>query len=271
VSDHYARNVNITNVHVTNINVRNVNVTNIQYVNERVAGGVTAVPRRSFEGAQPIGRIATVVSPRDALTGTVVGHTAQVAPTIASRLGRAPDNARLTVRPPEQALSRPVVTRTVDPHTVARAPVTSIRPEPARVPVTITRPATPANETHIVRAAPVAVKPAVKNAPVVARPVETQPMMRAQPAVRAEQPVARPAPATRVQPVLHSEEATRARPVMHALPAVNATPVRTKVAAPRAPVAAPTRVEHVAQSREPSNTVKVDRTKDARRRPVKQP
>ncbi|MGH7648655.1 MAG: DUF6600 domain-containing protein [Gemmatimonadaceae bacterium] len=271
VSDRYARNVNITNVHVTNINVRNVNVTNIQYVNERVAGGVTAVPRRSFEGAQPIGRIATVVSPRDALTGTVVGHTAQVAPTIASRLGRAPDNARLTVRPPEQALSRPVVTRTVDPHTVARAPVTSIRPEPARVPVTITRPATPTNETHIVRAAPVAVKPAVKNAPVVARPVETQPMMRAQPDVRAEQPVARPAPATRVQPVLHSETATRARPVMHALPAVNATPVRTKVAAPRAPVPAPTRVEHVAQSREPSNTVKVDRTKDARRRPVKQP
>lgn len=238
VSDGYVRNVNITNVHVTNINVRNINVTNIHYVNERVDGGITAVPRRAFEGAQPIARFATVVSPRDALTGTVVGHTALVAPTPVSRLGRAPGDARLTVRPPAEAFTRPIVTRT-NQHVVARTPATVVRPEPARVPVTISRPATPSIDNHGMRAAPVTAAPTGRRVetPVVAQPARPSPVV-AQPA-RPVPMTARPAPMT-ARPV-QSEPAV-ARPGIIAVTPQQRNKPDTRVGM-RPPVAtAPTRV-----------------------------
>lgn len=260
VTDGYVRNVNITNVHVTNINVRNINVTNIHYVNERVNGGITAVPRRVFEGAQPVARVATVVSPRDALTGTVVGHTALVAPTPASRLGRAPGDARRTVRPPATAFMRPVVTRTANPHVVTRTPAPVVRPEPARVPVTVTRPATPSNESHAVRAAPVTTAPTgrrvetpvvaqparrepvvaqpVRPAPATARPVQPEPAV-ARPGIIAVTPQQRNKPDARVGAEPHAQVATPARPQVSRPPVVEQP--RAEVVRPPA-VAAPTRV-----------------------------
>ena len=299
VSDRYVRNVNITNVHVTNINVRNINVTNIQYANERVRGGVTAVPRRSFENSQAIGRVATIVSPRDALTGTVVGHTALVAPTPASRLGRAPEEAHLTVRPPAQVFARRVVTRTAAPRTVTRAPVTTVRTEPARIPVTVAHPATPANESHSLRAAPVIMQATGRRAdPVVARPVQTHPMIRTQQAVHAEpvvraepavhvalavraepvraeptmraEPVARPAPRMEPAPVLRSQPAV-VRPGITEAPPQRRNEVNARIRAEPSPAARPVtptpveRAAHEAQPRERVSTPKVDHSKDTRR------
>jgi len=284
VSDGYVRNVNITNVHVTNINVRNINVTNIHYVNERVDGGVTAVPRRVFEGAQPIARVATVVSPRDALSGTVIGHTALVAPTPASRLGRAPGDARLTVRPPAAAFTRPVVTRAADQHVVARKPATIVRPEPARVPVTVTRPATPSNESHAVRVAPITTAPAgrrverpvvaqparpspvvalpARRAPVAARPVQSEPAV-ARPGIIAITPQQRNKPDTRVGVEPHAPSIAPARPEMSrppvaeqprsevVRPPIAAAPIRVQRTepAPSTRVVAEPRVAHEAQPR----------------------
>ena len=265
VSDGYVRNVNITNVHVTNINVRNINVTNIHYVNERVNGGVTAVPRRVFEGAQPIARVATVVSPRDALTGTVVGHTALVAPTPASRLGRAPAGGRLAVRPPAAALTRPVAMRTADQHVVTRAPVTAVRAEPARVPVTVTRPATPSNDGHAMRAAPVQARP-VQSEPAVARPgiIAVPPKQQNKPVARVGVEPHAPVPApvrpevsrppmavlprsqTARPPVVEQPRSEVVRPPVDAAP----TRVVRPGPAPSARVIADPRVQHEAQPRD---------------------
>jgi len=252
VSDRYARNVNITNVHVTNINVRNVNVTNIQYVNERVNGGITAVPRRVFEGAQPIARVATVVSPREALTGTVVGHTAQIAPTPASRLGRAPGDARLTVRPPAVAFMRPVVMRTADPHVVKRTPAAVVRPEPARVPVTVSRPAAPSNESHALRPAPVTARP-VQSEPAVARPgiIAVTPQQRNKPDTRAavepHAPVATPVRPEVMRPrAVEQPRSEVVRPPVAAAP----TRIARPEPAPSAREIAQPRVAHEAQPRE---------------------
>ena len=233
VSDRYVRDVNVTNVHVTNINVRNINVTNIRYVNERVDGGVTAVPRRAFENAQPIARVATIVHPRDALTGTIISHTASIAPTPASRLGRAPGDARLTVRPPATAFTRRVVTHTADPKIVARTPVPVVRPEPARVPVAVTRPTSPSNGNHELHAAPVKMVPAARTAtPVIAQPARPTPVV-AQPA--------RPAPMT-ARPV--RPEPAVSRPGIIALtPKPQSRPVARVRAEPATPIGTPARPE----------------------------
>ncbi|HKT07765.1 MAG TPA: DUF6600 domain-containing protein [Gemmatimonadaceae bacterium] len=282
VSDGYVRNVNITNVHITNINVRNINVTNIHYVNERVNGGITAVPRRVFEGAQPIARVATVVSPRDALTGTVVGHTALVAPTPASRLGRAPGDARLTVRPPAAAFTRPVAMRTADQHVVTRAPVTAIRSEPARVPVTVTRPATPSNDSHAMRAAPVQARP-VKPEPAASRPgiIAVTPKQQNKPDARVgvepHAPVVAPArPAVSRPPVIEQPRNAVPRPPVVEQPRSEVTrpPVveqpRSEVVRP--PVAAaPTRVARPEPAPSTRVTIEPRVAHEAQPREVQQP
>ena len=80
VSATYVRNVNIT--HVTNVTViNNVNVTNVHYVNQNVAGAVTAVPQNAFVSARPVAQAAVVV-PRGAMAqAEIVGHAPAVAPS----------------------------------------------------------------------------------------------------------------------------------------------------------------------------------------------
>jgi uncharacterized protein DUF6600 len=100
----YRRRINVTNVtNITNI-TRVTNVTNITYVNRRVAGGVTAVPRGTFASGQPVARGAVRVTTEQLQSARVVGAAAPVVPTRASVVP-----TRATALPPARLATRPVV------------------------------------------------------------------------------------------------------------------------------------------------------------------
>jgi hypothetical protein len=108
VSQTYVQQVNIAHVSVANINA-----TNVQYVNQGAPGAVTAMRRDDFVHAQPVGRTAVAVDPRDASRAQVVGSTAQVAPQRESVLARPGGPG--AQGPPARFADRQVVARTAPP------------------------------------------------------------------------------------------------------------------------------------------------------------
>jgi hypothetical protein len=117
VSPGYVRNINVTHVNVTNINVTNVNATNVTYVNQSVAGAVTAVPRNTFVSAQPVAAAAVAVPVSAVASVRASGAPAGVQPTSQSVLSRPvmASGAASVPHPPAAVLARPVVAKMTPP------------------------------------------------------------------------------------------------------------------------------------------------------------
>jgi hypothetical protein len=196
----YVTNVNVTNTVVqqtTITNVVNNNVQSTTYVNQRVAGAVTAVPRETFVNARPVAQAAVRVAP-SAITAAPAVHTAPVAPVRASVMGanQASTASAAAVspppKPPDAVVTRPVVAKVAPPPPpVAFAQKQQAlqanpgKPLDAKAEQTL-RAATPPPVERVVKTAPPA--PAVK-------PVETA-AKKPQPAtsLNTEQQVHPPAP-----------------------------------------------------------------------------
>src|SRR6266850_938456 len=123
----YVTNVNVTNTVVkqttiTNVvnNVVNNNVQTTTYINQNVAGAVTAVPRATFVNAQPVAQAAVSVAPSAIAAGPAI-RTAPVAPVRASVMGanRASTASATAVspppKPPDAVVIRPVVANVAPP------------------------------------------------------------------------------------------------------------------------------------------------------------
>jgi len=122
VTPRYVERVNVYNTTIINrtqvTNVYNTvyvqkNVTNINYQNRNY---VTATSQASFTSAQPVGRNMVRVDSREVASAQVSPMTPAVAPQQRSVLGAA---AQARVRPPAQAIARPVVAKTAPPPPVA--------------------------------------------------------------------------------------------------------------------------------------------------------
>jgi hypothetical protein len=114
VSNTTVNNVTITNVYNTTIINKTTNITNVTYVNRNAQGAVTAVPQRTFAGAQPVGRAAVVVSARDIAAAPVSARVA-VTPTRESVLGARAATANHVTAPPAAVMNRQVVAKTAPP------------------------------------------------------------------------------------------------------------------------------------------------------------
>jgi hypothetical protein len=124
----YVANVNVSNTVVQQTTITNVVNNNVQtttYVNQRVAGAVTAVPRETFVNARPVAQAAVKVAPSAITAGPAV-HSAPVAPVRASVMGS--NRASVTTagtasaaaasappKPPAAVVSRPVVAKVAPP------------------------------------------------------------------------------------------------------------------------------------------------------------
>jgi hypothetical protein len=228
VSEAYVTRVNISSTTVTNVTVTNVyrttiinnttNVTNITYANRNVQGAVMVVPQHAFVSAQPVAKVAVVVSARDIAAAPMSARVA-VAPTRESVLGSKSATAGRVAAPPAAVASRQVVAKKTPPpppvpfakqqQALAAHPGQPL----ARSEVQTLRPAATAAARPMVKVAPVG-KPATPNMghpanlpgnqPAAARPGQpatapaaNQPMNRpgTQPA-----PAERPAAAAPAQP-----------------------------------------------------------------------
>jgi hypothetical protein len=123
VSPRYVERVNVSNTVIVNrtqvTNVYNnvyvnktVNVTNITYQNQRVNNSVTATSQASFTSAQPVGRNMMRVDAREVSAAPVAPMTPSVAPQQRSFTG---GGSEARVRPPVNAVARPVVAKTAPP------------------------------------------------------------------------------------------------------------------------------------------------------------
>ena len=127
VSRTYVNNVNITNTTVnttvvnnyyTNVVVnKNVNVTNVRYVNQGVAGAVTATSTQTFTSGQSVHNNMMRVNEREMASAPAVTATPGVAPTRQSVVGAGRPT---TARPPAALATREVVARTAPPPPPAR-------------------------------------------------------------------------------------------------------------------------------------------------------
>jgi len=109
VTNVYVTRVNITNTVVDRTTVintyNNVNVRNVTYVNQRVNGGVTAVPHEVFVKGQAVARNNVQLPQREVMNAPVTRQI-QEAPQKESISGSA---RPAVVRPPASMLTRPVV------------------------------------------------------------------------------------------------------------------------------------------------------------------
>ena len=119
----YITNVNTTNTVVQQTTITNVVNNNVQtttYVNQRVDGAVTAVPRATFVNAQPVAQAAVRIAPSAIAAGPAV-HAAPVAPVKASVMGANMESktsaaaASAPPKPPEAVVTRPVVAKVAPP------------------------------------------------------------------------------------------------------------------------------------------------------------
>ncbi len=235
VSRAYFENLNRSNtvVHTEVINnTYNVsNVSNVVYVNQRVAGAVTAVPTTVFVQAQPVARSALRVTP-EVMASAPVTALAAVVPTERSvRGGAAPGN-----RPPGRVFERPVVASTAAPAPLAGlvAQLAQLAKQPGKPLDNAARKAlvgataVPAAAVTVVAAVPAIVAPAASS-PAVTASAAASPTTPARPTAGASATAAAPAAA-----------ASRAVPPTAA---VVPAPVAAASAAPavRAPAAAASR------------------------------
>ena len=154
-SPRYVQNVNVTNTNVNVTQVTNVynnvtvnHVTNVTYVNQRVTNSVTVVNHDTFVSGQPVHNNLVRVDARQIASAPVTHETiTSIQPARQSVVGTA---RPVQMRPPEQAMSRPVV--------ATRQPAAMARP---MVVPGVERAATPA-PVRTVHAAP----------PTEARPLE---------------------------------------------------------------------------------------------------
>ncbi|HWW95685.1 MAG TPA: DUF6600 domain-containing protein [Vicinamibacteria bacterium] len=153
VSPGYVRNINVTHVNVTNINVTNVNATNVTYVNQSVAGAVTAVPRNTFVSAQPVAAAAVAVPVSAVASVRAGGAPMGVQPTSQSVLSRPVTASAASVPQPPAAVSgRSVVAKMTPP---APAPAFGASGHAAPVVTnTLIRPAIPPPGTSAVAMRP---------------------------------------------------------------------------------------------------------------------
>jgi hypothetical protein len=167
----YVTKVNVTNTVVQQTTITNIVNNNAQtttYVNQKVAGAVTAVPQATFVNAQPVAQAAVKVT---ASAATPVVHIAPVVPVKASVMGTSGAKATglsAPPKPPAAVASRPIVARvTPPPAPVAFAQKQQAlqanpgKPLDAKVEQNL-RAAAPPSAARIVKAAPPAptVKPA---------------------------------------------------------------------------------------------------------------
>ena len=104
----------VTNVYNTTIINKTTNVTNVTYVNRGVRGAVTAVPQRTFTGAQPVARAAVRVDEREIARASVSSRVA-VAPTRDSVLGARASTANRVAAPPAAVANRQVIAKKTPP------------------------------------------------------------------------------------------------------------------------------------------------------------
>jgi len=124
VSREYFRNVNTSNTRITNIttvtnnyyttNVTDLNITKVTYVNQRVPGAVTAVPRGAMVNSQPVAHHAIPIPPGE-LRHATVAVAPRVAPERESVLGASMDRDRLRSVPPAPVQQRAVVSHVAPP------------------------------------------------------------------------------------------------------------------------------------------------------------
>jgi TonB family protein len=205
----YITNVNITNTVVQQTTITNV-VNNIvrttMYVNQRVAGAVTVVPRATFVNAQPVARAVVIVAP-SATTAAPVIYTAPVAPVRASVMGGGrPITAGAAAesappRPPEMVISRPVVAKVAPP-----PPPVAFAREQQALQADPGKPLDAKTEQDLRAASPQRAELAVRTAPPA-------------PAVKPAEPSAR-----RPQPATSPNKAQQARPSQRGGPPAVAEP-----------------------------------------------
>jgi hypothetical protein len=114
VSPTYVQNINVTHVNVTNINVTNVNAANVTYVNQSVAGAVTAVPRSTFVSAQPVAAAAVAV-PAATAASLRGGSAPGVQPSAQSVLAQPVATTTHVPQPPAAIVSKGVVAKLTPP------------------------------------------------------------------------------------------------------------------------------------------------------------
>jgi hypothetical protein len=107
------RNTTVVNNNTTVVN-NNVTVVQQTYVNQRVAGAVTATTPQAFTSAQPVARNVVHVDSREVATAQVNVFTPSVAPAKQAVLG-AGVSTRAVVAPPATLQSRAVVAKTPPP------------------------------------------------------------------------------------------------------------------------------------------------------------
>jgi hypothetical protein len=184
-SPKYVTNVNITNTVVQQTTITNVtnNVTNNNtqttiYVNQKVAGAVTAVPRDTFVNARPVAQAAVKVAPSAITAGPAV-HTAPVAPERASIMGAnrgGPGNAAAVAstppKPPAAVFARPVVAKVAPP-----PPPVAFAQKQQALQANQGKPLDAKAEQNLRAATPPPAARFVKTAPTAAavKPVETAP------------------------------------------------------------------------------------------------
>jgi hypothetical protein len=122
VSRVYVNNVNISNTTVnqtvinnyynTTIVNKNVTVNNVRYVNQGVAGAVTATSPHAFTSAQPVGRNIVAVNQSEVASAPATVRAPAVVPPKQAVLGAA---AAATVHPPASVQSRAVVAKNAPP------------------------------------------------------------------------------------------------------------------------------------------------------------
>jgi hypothetical protein len=122
VSRAYVTNVNISNTTVnqtvinnyynTTVVNRNVTVDNVHYMNQSVAGAVTATSPHAFTSAQPVGRNMVAVNQQEVASAPAAVRAPAVVPPKQAVLGSgAPSN----FHPPASIQSRAVVAKTAPP------------------------------------------------------------------------------------------------------------------------------------------------------------
>jgi len=101
----------ITNIYNTTIVNKTTNVTRVVYANQRVRGGVVAVPAQAFTNSQPVAKASVQVSTENAASAQVA-NVAPVAPAKQSVHGGAP---AASAKPPARERDRRFVARTAPP------------------------------------------------------------------------------------------------------------------------------------------------------------
>src|SRR6202521_2614240 len=185
-------NNQVTNINNTTINNTNINNTNITYVNKTAPGGVTAVSRANFVGAQTVAKSAVGVN-AEQIAAAPVSSRVVVAPIKSSVLGSSASSANQVAQPPAATVNRTVVAKGTPPPPpipfVKQQQALAVHPGQPLAPheVQTLRTTTVASSQPLVKQAPPgkAATPS-RNGPVIqpvaARPAETGNVLANKPA-----------------------------------------------------------------------------------------